>query len=145
MNGEKTESVGRTGKAWSLLLAILIIETIGAGALVWIAVTGAISAVDQPFADVMSLLVMSIIAFVFAVVCLAGALARRGWSRAASLTLQILTFAVATGMLQGILGTKTLAWALIICTVLGVIGVILARSNDQMLDREEDQRRVEEL
>ncbi|MGO1434821.1 MAG: hypothetical protein ACTJFR_04210 [Canibacter sp.] len=145
MNSQNSEPTSRPGKAWSLLIGVLIIETIGAAALTWIAVTGAIGAVNQPFTDVMSLLVMAVIAFVFTIVCLAGALARRGWSRAASLTLQILAFAVATAMLQGILGTKTLAWLLIVMTIVGIIGVVLARSPDQMLDNPDDQQRVEDL
>jgi drug/metabolite transporter (DMT)-like permease len=133
VNELKSEPESGSKWPWSVLVAVLIIECLGAAALVTVTAVGAVRAENQPFGDVMSVLIMAVLATVFAVICLAGALAQRGWSRAASFVLQVLAFAVATAMFQHILGTVLMGWGLVLLSVVGAIGVVAARAKDQMV------------
>lgn len=124
----------RASRGWGLIQLVVTLETIGMAAMVWVAIQGMLNIGDQPYIDMLSLLVLAVLGFGFSVLCLAGVLARRGWSRAASVVLQVLLFAVATAMLQGILGTTALGWVLIAVSVIGTIGAVRARAEDQTLE-----------
>ncbi len=126
----------RASRGWGLIQLVVTLETIGMAAMVWVAIQGMLNIGDQPYIDMLSLLVLAVLGFGFSVLCLAGVLARRGWSRAASVVLQVLLFAVATAMLQGILGTTALGWVLIAVSVIGTVGAVRARAEDQTAELE---------
>lgn len=114
---------------WTTLRILLLIELVGGAVVLWNVVLAFIAANDEPLGSRLSLLLAVVISWAWIGITLWGALTHRAsWVRGSALTIHILMFPAATGVLQGILGAAApLGWALLGLAVLGVISAVLAR------------------
>ena len=77
-----------------------------------------------------SLFVSVAISWVWIGATLLGALrGRRSWVRASAVTIHLLVFAAAIGVLQGILGTVPIGLAMMALGLVGFIAAVLAKPN----------------
>lgn len=74
-----------------------------------------------------AILLVMVLAALWLVITLVGAVRRRPWARASTLTAQVLVVAAATGVLQGIMGTPGLGATLLFLGILGLAGVFMSR------------------
>lgn len=120
---------GRSRIGWLVLRIALLIETVGGAVLVWDVVVGFFAATQDPVGARVSVLLAVLVSWVWIGVTLWGALARRaGWVRGSALTIHVLMFAAATGMLQGLLGdVGGLGFVLLVLAIAGFVGAIVAR------------------
>ncbi|MBK0420959.1 hypothetical protein JD292_02535 [Leucobacter sp. CSA2] len=121
----------RSRAAWVILRVLLALETIAGGVLLWDVVVGFIRAADEPLTQRLSLLLAVAIWWLWIAITLFGALrGRASWVRGSALTIHVLLFAAATGVLQGILGPMVgLGVALLAAALIGFVAAILARPN----------------
>lgn len=114
---------------WGTLRILLLIELVGGAVVLWNVVLGFIAASNEPLGSRLSLLLAVVISWVWIGITLWGALTRRAsWVRGSALTIHILMFPAATGVLQGILGdAASLGWALLALAILGFVSAIVAR------------------
>jgi phosphatidylglycerophosphate synthase len=139
---DSTRNPARSQGAWRLLTGVLALQAIGSLALAWVAITGFLGATNDPFADRMSVLIIAIAAVIWVIATLAGAVRGMGWARGSNLTLQILTIAAASGILQGMLGPEVpsapvIGWGLIVLAIAGIFGSLLSRPADRIAERPE--------
>jgi hypothetical protein len=127
---------------WGVLWAALIIEAVGGGALLWNVVQGFFAASTEPLGMRLSLLLAVMLSWAWVAITLWGSLTRRAsWVRGSALTIHILMFAAATGVLQGLLGDAVaLGWALLILAILGFVAAIIARPSSANKDAGEEPR-----
>lgn len=109
------------------MTVVLALEVIGGVALLVQVVRLFILSVNDPIGQKISLLLVVILGLLWAVITLVGAIRRRSWARATNLTLQVLLFAAAVGVLQGILGTPLVGALLLIASALGFIASLMVR------------------
>lgn len=120
----------RSQAAWAVLVLVLVIEAVGAVALMWPILQGSLGATDEPLADRVVLLVAAVIAWAWVCITLGGALVRRAsWVRGSAITIHVLMFAAGTGVLQGIIGDALLGLILVVLALIGFFAALLARSN----------------
>ena len=119
----------RAGGAWAVLRVILAVEVVGGAALLWTVTQAFFAASDDPLGARVSVLLAVLLAWVWLGATLWGALAgRRSWARGSALTIHVLIFAGATGVLQGLVGEQaTLGWALLLLALGGFVAAVLAR------------------
>ncbi|WP_167142778.1 hypothetical protein [Canibacter zhoujuaniae] len=125
-----SDDVAATRIFWLGLRAILLLEVLLAFGLVYRVARGALAAHNEPYHDLILLLIMAILCLGWALTALAGAWRAKPWSRALSLTLQVGVFAVAVSLFQGLFGQQlVLAWALVVISIGGFICALKARPN----------------
>ncbi|QIK62304.1 hypothetical protein G7068_03110 [Leucobacter viscericola] len=114
---------------WAMLRILLIVELVGGAVVLWNVVLAFIAASNEPLGSRLSLLLAVVLSWLWIGITLWGALTRRAsWVRGSALTIHILMFPAATGVLQGILGDAApLGWALLALAVLGFVAAIIAR------------------
>ena len=119
----------RSQTGWMILRAVLVIEVVGGAVLLWNVFQAFLAAGDEPLGARVSLLLAVLLSWAWIAITLWGALTgRASWVRGSALTLHVLMFAAATGVLQGILGEAVLlGWALLILALLGFVAAVLAR------------------
>lgn len=119
----------RSNLGWRILRIVLILEAVCGIWLVWNVFQAFAAAADEPLGARLSVLLAVLICWVWILITLFGAWkTRAGWVRGSTLTIHVLMFAAAVGVLQGILGeASVLGVALLLLAVVGFIGAILAR------------------
>lgn len=118
----------RSRTAWRVLVAVLIVEAVGGVALMWPVVQAVFAPTHDTLGARVSVLLAVVLAWAWVCVTLAGAVVKRApWARGSAITIHVLMFAAGTGVLQGILGTPLLGWALVLLAFLGFFSALLAR------------------
>lgn len=114
---------------WLLVRILLIIETMGGAFMLWNVLQAFMSANTEPLGPRLSLLLAVVISWLWIAITLWGALKlQASWVRGSTLTIHILMFAAATGVLQGFLGDETtLGWILLVLALLGFMAAVIAR------------------
>ncbi|QIM16848.1 hypothetical protein G7067_11260 [Leucobacter insecticola] len=128
MNSQPTR-LAPSKLGWLLLRFVLVIEVVGGAVLVWNVVLAFLAASGEPLGAKVSLLLAVLISWAWIAITLWGALAKRAsWVRGSALTIHVLMFAAATGVLQGILGEAIgLGWSLLILALTGFVAAVIAR------------------
>lgn len=111
-----------------VLRLVLLIET-GLGAVLVVNTFGAFfAASEDPLGARLSVLLAAIIAWAWILVTMLGAWRGRGWARGSAITLHVLLFAGATGVLQGIFGPLFLTGILLlVLSFVGFFAALLAK------------------
>lgn len=120
----------RSRLAWGVLAAALAVEVVGiALLLIRMAPTFPGEPDDAALIPLWASLFASLaIAWVWIGVTLVGALRSRArWVRSSAVTIHVLVFAAAIGVLQGILGTVPTGIAMMVLGVLGFAAAVIAR------------------
>lgn len=114
---------------WLLLRIVLVIEVVGGAVLLWNVLLAFFAASNEPLGARVSLLLAVLISWAWIAITLWGALTKRAsWVRGSALTIHVLMFAAATGVLQGILGEAIgLGWSLLILALAGFVAAVIAR------------------
>ena len=112
-----------------ILRVVLVVEVVGGTILLWNVFQAFLAAGDEPLGARVSVLLAVLISWAWLAITLWGAVARRAsWVRGSALTLHVLMFAAATGVLQGMLGDAgPLGWALLALALVGFLSAVLAR------------------
>lgn len=122
------ENTSDKGKGpWGVLQAVLTVQLLGC---LWFAyVTGSamLRIKDEPFQDLLGLFLMAIAALALLVFTLAGAFKKAAKARSAALTVQVGTFGVGLGILQGLLGPLWPALPVLVLAVVGLVAAIKVR------------------
>lgn len=109
-----SSSIFRSRAAWMVLRVVLLVEVV-LGAILVVNTFGAfLAAPDEPLGSRLSILIAALLSWVWVIVTLVGAMRGRGWARGSAITLHVLLFAAATGVLQGIFGEEFLLGVLLI-------------------------------
>jgi hypothetical protein len=118
---------------WLLLRIALIIETAGGAFILWNVLQAFIAANTEPLGSRLSLLLAVVISWAWISITLWGALkVRASWVRGSALTIHILMFAAATGVLQGLLRDGTaLGWTLLMLALIGFLAAVISRPMPQ--------------
>ncbi|TDP94629.1 hypothetical protein EDF62_1050 [Leucobacter luti] len=119
----------RTRTGWIALRIVLLLETVGGAWLVWNVLQGILGAEGDPIGDLIVLLLATVLFWGWIALTAWGAWkGRRGWVRGSSITIHVLLFAAATGILQGLIGPETaLGLELLVLAFAGFVAAILAR------------------
>lgn len=114
---------------WLLLRIALLTEVVGGAVVLWNVLQAFMSASTEPLGPRLSLLLAFTISWLWIGITLWGALKQQAsWVRGSALTLHILMFAAATGVLQGFLGEEAaLGWTLLLLALLGFMAAVIAR------------------
>lgn len=130
-----SQEQARSGIGWVLLRIVLLLETLGG--LVWLVSVFArfLSAGDDPMGARVSVLLAAVLSWVWIVITLVGIWKKAGWARGSALTLHVLMFAAASGILQGILGPMpAVGVVLIVLSIIGFVAAVLARPDSARID-----------
>lgn len=133
------EQLSRT--AWLVATAVLFIELIGAGVMLWVAVQGAATngavansptvSPEQPLADLLGLVLMTLLGLLAVLGALVGVFTRKGWVRAATVMLQFVALALGLGAFQGLIAPRWLGYVLIGLAIIGFVAALKMRASDQ--------------
>lgn len=138
MTSTPTEHLGpKVG--WIALRIVLAIEAIGGVWLLWNVVLGFFAANEDPLGDRVVLLVAVLIMWGWVAATAWGAWkTRASWVRGSAITIHVLLFAMATGILQGLLGPQTvLGLELLVLALVGFVAAVLARPTVPVVPGEE--------
>ena len=127
-SGSATVSETRSRGAWALLKIILLGETVVGLWVVWRTLVTILAEPEAPLGMRVSVIAAAIIAWAWIAIAALGTL--RGtpaWVRGSALTIHVLMFAAAVGILQGILGTPMLGSIVLIVALAGFLAAVLAR------------------
>ncbi|MGA1835507.1 hypothetical protein VD659_01120 [Herbiconiux sp. 11R-BC] len=105
-----------------VLLAVIVgaEALVMAGVVVWLAIE-LLTVQPSSYQTALAILVLSAIAAVFLAVVAVHTLRARPWTRAATLTWQLLQVVIAIGCFQGMVATPTIGWYLLLPAVLGIL------------------------
>lgn len=118
----------RSPAGWTILIAILAIESIAGAALLSFTVWQLLQSTSDPLGDRVSVFIAVLLSWIWVLVTLlAGARRRIGWARSSALTIHVLLFAAATGVLQFGVAPALWGWALIVVAIVGFIAALLAQ------------------
>lgn len=124
----------RVRVAWLALTTVLTVEAAGGAFALVTVLQGFFGASGDPFGQRLSILLAALIAWVWVLVTLWGAVRHRAsWVRGSALTLHVLLFAAGTGVLQFQLGSTALGFGLIALAFVGFAAAVLAQplSNEE--------------
>jgi len=118
-----------TRRAWVVLTVLLGLEAVAGVVSVIPLGIGFFGAADDDVNQRVSVLISGVVAIIWVAVTFTGALrSRASWVRGSAMTLHVLMFAAGTTVLQyPVLGTRAVAWALIVAAFIGFFGAMLAR------------------
>lgn len=120
------QSYSRAG--WIVLRLVLLVEAVLGLLLVISTFSAFLAASDDPLGARLSVLLAVVICWVWTLATLLGAWRGLGWARGSAITLHVLLFATATGVLQGIFGQLLLlGLTLLLLALLGFFAALLAR------------------
>lgn len=123
-------------KGWALIVFSLALELVGAVVLAFSSLMQVFNDRQnpelEPYLGMVTAQGLGIVALlamgaVWVVITLIAAFRKRSWSRASNLTIQVLVLAGATGVLQGIMGSKPIGIILLIIAILGIAGTLMTR------------------
>jgi hypothetical protein len=118
----------RSRIAWAALIVLLGLEAVGGLAVMIPVVQGFFAATEDPIAQRLSIFLSALIAWVWVIITLWGALrSRASWARGSAITIHILLFAAGTGVLQFGLAEPLVGWVLILLAFAGFAAALLAR------------------
>lgn len=118
----------RARAAWRVLTLVLLIESVGGLALLIPLVQGFTHSGDEPLGQRVSIFLAAILAWVWVLATLWGALRyRASWVRGSALTMHVLLFAAGTGVLQFALADTLVGWGLILLAFVGFAAGLLAQ------------------
>lgn len=123
-----SQSHSRSRIGWILLRIVLLVETLLGVVVVVNTFAAFFAASSDPLGARLSILIAVLISWAWVLVTLVAAWRGRGWARGSALTLHVLLFAVAAGVLQGIFGDLFLTGALLlVLSFAGFFGALVAR------------------
>lgn len=119
----------RIRAGWIALRIVLLLEAVGGAWLVWNTLAGIFGAAGDPIGDLIAILVTTVLFWGWVVLTAWGAWrGRPSWVRGSAITIHVLLFALATGILQGLIGPQTmLGLELLVLAFAGFVAAILAR------------------
>ncbi|MBL3698392.1 hypothetical protein [Leucobacter luti] len=114
---------------WIALRFVLLLEVIGGAWLLINVAQGVFAAQGEPLGDLVILLLATALWWAWIAITAWGAWrGRPGWVRGSSITIHVLLFAAATGILQGLLGPQTvLGLEVLVLALAGFVAALLAR------------------
>lgn len=127
---------GGTNLGWLLMVLVLLLEVAGGIVLCVRMVAQALNERDviaeSEFAVeanmmTVGIIIVVVLGTVWVGMTLIAALRRRNWARGSNVTIQVLVFAGATGVLQGIMGEPRVGIVLLVLAVIGIIATLLTR------------------
>lgn len=133
---------GRKQRIGWILMGLVLVSELAGG--VWLSIAMVNAAVRErqavaasAYATEASMMTFGIIAVVIMGTAwiawtLVAAVRKRPWTRASNLTIQVLVFAGATGVLQGIIGDPRVGLALLVLAVCGAVASLLVRPARQV-------------
>lgn len=118
-----------TRAGWVALRIVLLLEVVGGAWLLWNVVVGFFASAGEPLGSRLSLLLAVVIWWVWiAATAWAAWKHRASWVRGSAITIHVLLFAAATGILQGLLGPQTvLGLELLVLALAGFVAAVLAK------------------
>ncbi|MBL5972991.1 MAG: hypothetical protein D3X82_04225 [Candidatus Leucobacter sulfamidivorax] len=118
----------RSRIAWIALVIVLVVEVVGGLAVLIPVVQGFFGATGDPIEQRLSIFLSALIAWVWVIITLWGALrSRASWVRGSAITIHILLFAAGTGVLQFGLAEPLVGWMLILLAFAGFAAALIAR------------------
>lgn len=118
----------RSRIAWRVLTVLLALETVGGLVVMIPVVQGFFTSTADPIAQRLSIFLSALLAWVWVILTLWGALrSRASWVRGSAITIHILLFAAGTGVLQFGLAELSVGWLLILLAFAGFAAALLAR------------------
>ncbi len=109
-------------------MIVLVVEVIGGLAVLIPVVQGFFGATGDPIEQRLSIFLSALIAWVWVIITLWGALrSRASWVRGSAITIHILLFAAGTGVLQFGLAEPLIGWMLILLAFAGFAAALIAR------------------
>lgn len=121
----------RSKRAWAVLTALLVVEAIGAAAIVFMTATTFPGFGDPFIALWVSVFVSVILSWVWIGATLIGAFrGRASWVRGSAVTIHVLMLAAAVGVMQGIIGTVPTGVGLAVVAAIGIIAALGAKPDD---------------
>ncbi len=109
-------------------MIVLVVEAVGGLAVMLPVVQGFFGATGEPIEQRLSIFLSALIAWVWVIITLWGALrSRASWVRGSAITIHILLFAAGTGVLQFALADALVGWALILLAFAGFAAALIAR------------------
>lgn len=122
-------------RGWAILAILLSIESFAGIVLVFQTTWQLLQSDQDPLGDRISLFIAVLLAWVWVLVTLfSGIRSQASWARGSALTIHILLFAAATGMLQFSIGRPLLAWALVVVAIIGFAAALLAKPATEEAD-----------
>ena len=107
-----------------VLAAILLLEAVlVTGIAGWLLIE-LLTVTPESYATAVAIFVLALLAAVWVIATFVGILRMRAWARASTITIQILTVAIAVGSFQGLVARPDIGWALLVPAVLaGVLAI----------------------
>ncbi|GAA1446517.1 hypothetical protein GCM10009617_28220 [Leifsonia poae] len=118
--GVKAGAVRRPPLLVALAVLMFLEAALVAALAVWLLVD-LLTLKPQSFASAVAIVVLVVAAAVWVTGTAIGVLRARGWSRASTVTIQILQIAVAVGSFQGLYAQPALGWALLVPAVVAIL------------------------
>lgn len=107
-----------------VVAGILVLEALLVTALAVLSLIELLTARPDSLAGSVALLVLAVVTAAWVAATAVGLLRRQNWSRASTITIQLLQIAIAVGCFQGLVARPELGWALLIpALVAGVLVV----------------------
>lgn len=121
--------------AWKTLIVVLIAELLGGIAVVFVTAQ-TFPGMNDPFLALwVSVFLALVLSWIWVGATLLGAIRSKGtWVRGSAVTIHLLMFAAAIGVLRGILGTVPEGLVLLTMSLVGFVAAIIARPVEQPLD-----------
>lgn len=134
MSGSR-EVQGRSGAGWAVLLIVLAIEAFGGLVLVAQTALGMLQSAGEPLGARLSIFLAILLGWIWICAALFGGVrGRASWARGSALTIHVLLFAVATGVLQLNLAGALFGWGLVLLALIGFFAALIARPNLELGD-----------
>lgn len=122
------ENTSDKGKGpWGVLQAVLTVQLLGCLWFSYVTGSAMLRIKDEPFQDLLGLFLMALAALALLVFTLVGAFKKAAKARSAALTVQVGTFGVGLGILQGLLGPQWPAVPVLLFALIGLIAAIKVR------------------
>ena len=113
---------------WVILRLILILEALAGLVVVWQTFSGVLGDQEAPAGLRASIIISVVLCWIWVAFTAFGA--ARGmpsWARGSAITMHVLMFSAAVGIMQGILGTVAIGVALLLVSIVAIVSAVIAR------------------
>ena len=113
---------------WTILRLVLVLESLAGLVVLWQTFSGVLGDKDAPAGLRASIIISVVLCWIWVAVTAYGAAkGMPSWARGSAITIHILMFSAAVGILQGILGTVAVGIALLLVAIVAIVAAIIAR------------------
>lgn len=113
---------------WTILRLVLVLESLAGLVVLWQTFSGVLGDTGAPAGLRASIIISVVLSWIWVSVTAYGAVkGTPSWARGSAITIHILMFSAAVGILQGILGTVAVGIALLLVAIIAIIGTVIAR------------------